>query len=320
MDRRQFGWRAAALFGWLGVAGVGLVMITQAFGIDGFGWIATFQALTPYGIPLVAVIVSIAHLRRLHRLAATGALTGLSILILAMPIAFPADQPRTRADSIGVSAAAVNLLYSNPSAEPAAAELALLDPDLLVFSEFTHRHAIALGTHPLSDRYPYQINDARPFANGMALWSKYPLSELDRPASRNRTIEAIFDGPDGPLQVFGVHPPTPVFDHDLWQRDLAALADQAAGTGMPTLMLGDFNASYWHPAFRSMLDHGLVDAHTANGHGWSTSWPTDEIIPAFVRLDHALTGNGLVATGVADFDVPGSDHAGFVVTVKPEAG
>ena len=66
-----------------------------------------------------------------------------------------------------------------------------------------------------------------------------------------------------------------------------------------------------------MLDAGFVDAHTANGAGFSTSWPTTWPIPPFVRLDHALTTGGLVATDVEDFDVAGSDHLGMVVTVAP---
>ena len=37
--------------------------------------------------------------------------------------------------------------------------------------------------------------------------------------------------------------------------------------------------------------------------------------PTFVRLDHALMTDGLVATGIDDIDIPGSDHRGFVVSV-----
>jgi endonuclease/exonuclease/phosphatase (EEP) superfamily protein YafD len=83
------------------------------------------------------------------------------------------------------------------------------------------------------------------------------------------------------------------------------------------LVIGDFNASYWHPDFRRVLDAGFVAAHTATGSGFSTSWPTTWPIPPFVRLDHALTTGGLVATEVEDFDVAGSDHLGMIVTVAP---
>jgi hypothetical protein len=36
-----------------------------------------------------------------------------------------------------------------------------------------------------------------------------------------------------------------------------------------------------------------------------------------VRLDHAVVDDGLVVAAVDDVEVPGSDHAGFVVTLLP---
>ncbi|MGA9279308.1 endonuclease/exonuclease/phosphatase family protein [Ilumatobacter sp.] len=320
MNRERAGRRVAELVGWSAVAGVGTVMLTQAWGIDGFGLVATAQALTPFGIPVVALVAAGAAWRRSHALAVASAAVGISALLLAAPIVFPAGQDEVRADAQGISAASVNLLYSNPSVVPVADELGRLDPDVIAFSEYTLRHEIALGNHELSTRYPYQINDARPLAGGMALWSKYPLGDPAGEADRSRTIAAEVETPDGSLQVIAVHPPTPVHDHDAWKHSLEALADEAAGLDEPTLILGDFNASYWHPAFRSLLDQGFVDAHIADGDGWSTSWPTDRLLPPFVRLDHALTGNGLVSTEVEDFEVVGGDHSGFVVTVKPAAG
>ena len=68
--------------------------------------------------------------------------------------------------------------------------------------------------------------------------------------------------------------------------------------------------------FRDVLDRGFTDAHMAHGRGWTTSWPTDEAFPPFVRLDHALTNLRLVSTAVDDFRIPGSDHAVLIVTVK----
>jgi endonuclease/exonuclease/phosphatase (EEP) superfamily protein YafD len=319
MNVERAGRRVAELIGWSAVAGIGTVMLTQAAGIDGFDLVSAAQSFTPYGIP-VAVLVSAGALwQRSRTLAVVSASVGLSALLLAVPIVFPADQPAVQADARGLSAASVNLLYRNPSADPVAAELAALDPDLIVFSEFTNRHDITLRNHPLAERYPHRINHAGPFGGGMGLWSKYPLAERTGDLDHSRTIDADVAGPDGAIHVIAVHPTTPVHDHEAWMQSLADLGTQAATAEGPLLVLGDFNASYWHPAFRSLLDDGLVDAHIANGDGWSPSWPTDRVHPPFVRLDHALTGNGLVSTDVRDFEVVGGDHAGFVVTVKPAA-
>lgn len=295
-------------------------MLTQAAGVDGSSSLSSAQALTPFGIPIVVGVTAGALWRRSHTLAVVSASVGIAALALASPIVFPPTQNEVQADAVGIRAAAVNLLYSNDAVERVAADLHVRDPDVIVFSEYTVRHQDTLLGHALAERYPYRINDPHPGAGGMALWSKFPVDEDGRLAVSRRAIDATLLGPDGPIAVVGVHPPTPIYDHDAWSDDLQALGDRAAAGELPTLMIGDFNASYWNPVFRSLLDRDLVDAHIAHGRGWSPSWPTDEVVPPFVRLDHALTGNGLVSTDIEDFDVPGSDHAGFVVTVKPAAG
>jgi len=319
MDRGHRGWRAAELIGWGVVAGVGLVMITQAFGWDGTRIVSTLQSLTPYGIPLVVFVAAGAIWAGRDALAATSAAVGLGALLLATPMVFPPGQPDAQPDAVGLSAAAVNLLYSNPQVDAVADDLVGLDADVIVFSEYTPEHRSTLVAHAVANRYPYKINRDSLFAGGMALWSKYALTENEQIETVNGSIDASLEGPDGTIRVFAVHPPTPIFDHDDWKRELRAVAEFADDVVTPTLVIGDFNAAYWHPAFRDILRQGLTDAHMANDQGWSTSWPTDEFFPPFVRLDHALTGNGLVSTDIDDFRLPGSDHAAFVVTVKPAA-
>jgi endonuclease/exonuclease/phosphatase (EEP) superfamily protein YafD len=319
MDRGHLGRRAAELLGWGVVAGVGLVMATQAFGWDGARIVSTLQSLTPYGFPLVMFVAAGAIWTGRDALAATSAAVGLAALLLATPMVFPPGQPDTRADAVGLSAAAVNLLYSNAQVDAVADDLIELDADVVVFSEYTPEHRATLAAHPVASRYPHKVDRDSLFAGGMAMWSKYPVVENERIDTVNGAIDASLEGPDGPIRVFAVHPPTPILDHESWKHELRLIAESADDAVNPTLVIGDFNATYWHPAFRDLLRRGLTDAHMANGRGWSTSWPTDQFFPPFVRLDHALTGNGLVSTDVDDFRLPGSDHTAFVVTVKPAA-
>ena len=56
---------------------------------------------------------------------------------------------------------------------------------------------------------------------------------------------------------------------------LATIGDEATSPGPPTIVVGDFNASRWHPPFRRLLRRGLRDSHEWLGHGFSTSWPND---------------------------------------------
>lgn len=294
-------------------------MLTQAVGWDGFRLVATLQSLTPYSIPLIALVATIAVFAGRRSLALVTGCVGVATLLLSLPIVFPPGQPAPAAGGSDLRAASVNLLFSNERVNEVGDDLMTRDLDMVVFSEFTPEHADTLLRHPLADEFPHKINRDGLFAGGMAVWSRFPLAENARQATINRTVDATVDGPDGPIRVLAVHPPTPIHDFAGWRRDVGRIADSVDVAADPTLVIGDFNASYWHPVFRDVLDRGVVDAHMAAGRGWSTSWPTDEAVPPFVRLDHALTGNGLVSTGVDDFAIPGSDHEGFVVTITTTA-
>ncbi len=302
---------------WLVVAGVGLLAISQAAGYDGSRLVATFQSLTPYFIPIIATVAAIALWRRWHAVGLTASMVGAALLLLATPLAFPPSQPTPLNDAAGLRVAAVNLLYTNERTFEIADDLADRGLDMIVFSEYTARHQAALLAHPIAADFPYREDRDGLRAGGVAVWSRHPLAPEAPPRTVNYSIDLVVDAPDGPFRVLAVHPPTPIFNFEDWLGDLALIGEAASRGSSPTLVIGDFNASYWHPAFRRLLRRGLTDAHMANGDGWSTSWPTDQFVPPFVRLDHALTGNGLVSTSVDNFRVPGSDHTGFVVTVSP---
>ena len=117
------------------------------------------------------------------------------------------------------------------------------------------------------------------------------------------------------MTLFVVHLPSPMASLGEWRDELGRLA-LLVTAGAPAIVIGDFNASYWHPEFRDVLDAGWRDAHQMTRRGFSSSWPTDIApMPPFVRIDHALVNDGLVVTNVDDIDVPGSDHRGLLVDV-----
>lgn len=315
MDRQRATNAVAELLGWSVIAGVGVVMLTQAVGWNGTRLVAALQTLTPYGSAIVLVVAAIAVWTRREAVAAAGAAVGIGAFVLSIPLVIVPDQAPPAPDAAAVHVASVNLLFENPMIEVVADRLLELDPDVIVFSEYTTAHRRVLSAHPLRQRYEHQVDRDALAARGMAVWSKFGVEANAEPTKRSRTVDATLRGPDGPIKLIAVHPPTPIFDFEDWEGELERIGELAASATDPTLVIGDFNASYWHPVFRDLLRRDLTDAHIANGSGWSTSWPTDRIIPPFVRLDHALTGNGMVSTGVEDFSVPGSDHAGLVVTV-----
>lgn len=314
---RTAGPRLVELIGWVAVTVAGLVMLSQAFGWDGFRTMAVVQSLTPYLALAMAPLAVLALVRRRVGLALTAAAIGMGGLALAWPILVVADRPAAAAGADGIRIASVNLYYGNGQIDEVASDLLALDVDVIVFVEYTAEHQRALRASDLGDEFEYQIGRSGPFAEGAAVWSRTPVLAGDHPDTTNHSLDVTVESDDGPIRVLALHTPTPIHDFDGWLDDLRLAGRSGLDGDAPTAIVGDFNASFWHPSFRELLDEGYTDAHIANGRGLSVSWPMGGILPAFVRLDHALTTDGLVATDVEDFDIAGSDHRGFVVTVAP---
>ncbi|HSP30228.1 MAG TPA: endonuclease/exonuclease/phosphatase family protein [Ilumatobacteraceae bacterium] len=316
---RRGGTRASFvdLVAWLVVAFVGLVTLTQAVGWTGTTAVAIVQSLTPYLAVVLVPVVLIAMWRRQLLIVTVASAIGFGIGVLAAPLAFPDPQPAVAERSTGLRVASLNLWWQNPEIEAVADRLTTVDVDVIVFSEYTLEHQSALEAASFASDFPHRSERTERGTTGMGVWSRFPIDERGEPTTFNDSIDLDVHGPDGDVRIVAMHLPTPITDFAAWQDELAALAHIGREAASPTLLIGDLNSTYWHPDFRHVLDAGFVDAHAADGSGFSASWPTDWWVPPFVRLDHALTAGGLVSIDVHDLDVPGSDHRGLVVTVAP---
>jgi len=315
------------IIGWATIGVIGGVMLSQAVGWSGTRVVATLQALTPLLALALVPIAAIALWQGLSLMAAAAGAVGLGALILMASLIFRQSQSRPAGDSAGLRIALANLLYGNERIDEVATDLAEHDLDVIVFSEYTAEHQARLLASQLADGYPFKIDHSAPLAGGIAIWSRQaftvnippntfdPSLDITLAASPDVNLDAASEATADRIRVIAVHPPTPVYDFGEWTEDLATIARIDIADDTPTLLIGDFNATYWHPGFRNLFRIGYVDAHLAAGHVFSASWPIGKLIPPFVRLDHALTAYGLVSTDVDDFDIPGSDHRGFVVTV-----
>lgn len=280
-------------------------------------WWATIQSLTPYAIIALAPVGVIALRRGRPAAAATSSGVGLIGLAVLVPVVFPAAPPAAADGAYELRVGAVNLLYGNQRVSDVAAQVEALDLDAVVFVEYTAEHRDTLLATDLVQRFAHRFDGVAGEASGLAIWSRAPMLASTFLPTKNRSADVTIETPSGPVRIVGVHPPTPVNSYADWLADLGRLADLVDDRDEPLLMIGDFNATYWHPPFRAILDAGLTSAHVALGRGFATSWPTDKVVPPFVRLDHALVGNGLTVTAVEDLDTIGSDHAAVVVTVVP---
>jgi endonuclease/exonuclease/phosphatase (EEP) superfamily protein YafD len=294
------------------------VLVTQAVGWCGSRFVAVGQALTVVlgGLGVLAVICGWAWSDRPMTIAALAVVAGSLVVIL------PAvRRPAAPGTGSRLTVFHANLLFEN-TRRPAALAAAVLgvDADILALSELHPAHAAALLADPGADRYPHRFDRTATNADGMAVWSRYPLADVEWVAMEVRpAVIATVCLPGGDaVRLVLAHPNPPTTRRGLrhWEPSMDAIHEAASAPGPPTIIVADLNAARWHPPLRRLLARGWRDVHEAAGRGLSVSWPTAGLWPIpFVRLDHALVGDGLDVVAVRDLPVPGSDHRGFVATV-----
>ncbi len=298
------------------VAMIGLCL-TQWFGIEALRSITALQALTPWVLVWAFPIAVAATVTHRYPLALAALIPLVTLLALSFPIVSTSGAPEAVADSPRLTVAYANLLYLNPVPEQAARALLSADADVMVMVEMDTplHHAIVRAT-PTGD-YPYRVELLDHGARSLGVWSRSPITSggvvnvVHRPA-----VDVLLDVDGRNIRILGVHSYPPTHQVVGWSAQLEAIGQLADQSSLPTIVVGDFNAARWHPPYRALLDTGLRDSHEALGRGWSASWPTDRGVlpPPFVRIDHALFGDGVTPVALHDLTIPGSDHEGFVVT------
>jgi endonuclease/exonuclease/phosphatase (EEP) superfamily protein YafD len=306
---------------WMAVTAMVVLMVSQLVGWSRSKYVVTLQAATPYLLILSVLIAIVAIVSGRWVLGTLAAIAPAALVVLGWRLLHPPQQPSTPIAARPVRVLHGNLLCYNARTADMARSLAALDVDVLAFTEYTLAHAGGFYVGPFADRFPYRIEQPEPRAGGSAIWSRFPLEQVSAPPALYPSTAAIVAAPE-PVTLYVVHPPNPLIDLHDWLDELAGLAALAATAPPPTIVVGDLNATYWHPPFRRLLAAGWRDAHQLVGRGLSCSWPADRPwLPPFLRLDHALVDRTLVVIGVDDVDLAGSDHHGLVVTaaINPSA-
>ncbi|MFN8022795.1 MAG: endonuclease/exonuclease/phosphatase family protein [Acidimicrobiales bacterium] len=314
-------WDRLAIVFWIATGLMCGLALTQ---LAGFTWIPLvwmLQAFTPYLLlPALPAAVVAAWRRQWTAATVHGGLL-LVLLWLMAPVVWHDDPPAIVEGSPRLTIAAGNVFYQTTRADDVVASLMATDADVLAVTEFSVDVQAAFERAGSTERYPFQAGEAPGDRNGVAIYSRFPI--VDRQVTRlgdGLTVDATIDVDGTPLRVVVVHPLPGTDGASLssWFGDLRALRDvfdPTADDGPPTMVVGDFNATRWHPAFRELLDRGWHDAHEMLGRGFSRSWPTDLGVPPLVRIDHALLDDRVSPVQVHDVDLPGSDHRGLVLEV-----
>lgn len=284
------------------------------------------HALLPWlAVPLAPVALAAALTGRWW-LALAAVCCGAGIVPLLRPLPGHQGSPRPPGDAARVTVLYANVLADNLDVGPTALALqaAAQHADVVALSEVHHHLAGELAATGLKETHPFVAGAPGGEAEATVVWSRLPLSaERIVMLGTTRNVLVPVEGPGhARWHLLAVHtlPPARRETHRHWVQTVDGVGEAAAQAGDPVLVVGDLNASRWHPVLRRLLRRtGLVDAHEVLGRRWARSWPVSRRAPRFVQLDHALCSPSVTPLDVEHITVPGSDHEGLLVTVAISA-
>jgi endonuclease/exonuclease/phosphatase family metal-dependent hydrolase len=147
---------------------------------------------------------------------------------------------------------------------------------------------------------------------GSGLFSRYPLRDdgLRTQRSGFTQARATLSVPGAAdIAVESAHPCAPSSPAMVacWRADLADEPVATPRAGLRVLV-GDFNSTLDHTAFRRLIATGYRDAADVRGRGLAPTWPFDGTPVPPVTLDHVLADRRVGVTRFAVFAVADTDH------------
>lgn len=193
-------------------------------------------------------------------------------------------------------------------------------PDVLFIAEMSD--PLLAGMVALRERYPYQFPAPGQNWNGLGLFSRYPWQDAGRFKTSDAqggklVLKATIDTPQGPLTVVGVHTTSPMSD-GRWQyrnHEFMQLAHYVRGLPGRVVVLGDYNATPWSPAYRRYLTttgFRIIEPPSTP----VLTWP--EWVPSVLRIpiDHMTASAGVAVVRKWSAASIGSDHRPVVAEIR----
>jgi endonuclease/exonuclease/phosphatase family metal-dependent hydrolase len=239
-----------------------------------------------------------------------------------------------------------NVWVRNAKVEGILGELAAGKHDIVALAEVTDRHMGPIDAVLPEATYPWRWS-APDGSKGFALVSRVPLSEVERWSSQGHPqVDVVARMPGAlPCRLLIIHTWGPVHRPSIkrWRAQLLDIADRAQmapthrteasvetgtdrdapGGTLPTVIMGDFNATHQHRSFERLVRGGWTDAGSLRFGGWRATWPANRRWrPPIICIDHILVGAGISVRSGRAGRARGSDHrpVSAVVVLPPGAG
>lgn len=314
------------LLGWLVLGPLAFATLARVVAWDASSMLVVFNAVLPFAVVPASLLALAAALIRRRALLGVALVVTASLLVLSRPehaAARPLPPVVARAPKVVVFDAEVKAGRDHPAAY--AREIVAARADIVTLQQATPRFVAAMRarTTPGQLRYLTSFTGKERIGtleqSSLVVLSRYPidLAHMTDLADRPTFLSTIVRVPGHPLRLFDVHTAAPLGgDRGAWIDGLDRLRAAAGRSAAPTLVIGDFNATWGNRGFRDLVADGFVDAAAARGLPDQFTWPNDASpLPPFLRIDHALTRGALVVTHIRTGTGTGSDHRPLVATL-----
>lgn len=295
------------------IAGAAAVTITRITGITA----TPLVQLVAYAhlVTIVYVTAAIVLVLARHRWAASvpGALALVHVAWL-VPLLTSGGPNGPRAGTLRVLTVNAHVGQADPAGIVALVRRERVD--VLAVQEPRPGLAAVIDAR-LRASHPHRLRNGTFERGGVGLWSRRALQETSVVGSADlRMPQATIIAAGHPVRLTGVHTTPPVPSRIAgWRDDLTVLADRRPARGERAIMLGDFNATLDHRAFRSVLASGWRDGGDEAGSGLAGTWRNGGRLGPVVRLDHVLVAGALRVTATSVHDIERSDHRAVLAEV-----
>ena len=210
-----------------------------------------------------------------------------------------------------------NVLSSNTEHEKLLSLIELESPDLIALMEVNQAWTESLSV--LKPAYPYQKEVPREDNFGIAVYSRFPLSELevkDFGGSFLPSIEGKVIVNEKPITVVATHPLPPISPMYYQRRNdqINAVATYMAGIDGPKILMGDFNVTMWSKDYQPLVS-GTGLRNASQGFGIAMSWPI-QIPLLMIPIDHCFVSDDIQVAEMKTAGSIGADHLPLVVTLE----
>lgn len=183
-------------------------------------------------------------------------------------------------DNTRISLAHFNISsISDP--EEALARMLDANPDVISIQEITPDWNYLLN-EALGEKYPYQQSIVRFDPYGLAVYSKYELTDIDTFSIAdvpNLTGNIRLEDSEEELRFIAAHTSAPLYNtaYSLMKDQVKRIADQTNASELPSLVVGNFNAPPWWGEIQGLRKMAnLMDSRRSTTIGFSEIFNSPE--------------------------------------------